>query len=76
MARTAGVESAGVGVRGMVRFEEQTKAESGQNGARAECGWAEAGGEERRRWPMGSGLDMISGQEEPLEVLSRGGDSS
>lgn len=25
---------------------------------------------------MGSGLDMLSGQEEPLEVLSRGGDSS
>lgn len=37
-----------MGGGGAVWFEEQTKVESGQNGARGQCGRVEAGGEEGR----------------------------
>lgn len=48
-----------------------------QNGVRAGCDGVEAGWEERRCWQTGSGLGTwVSGQEAPLRVQSRGGDSS
>lgn len=69
--RTTGVEHAG---RGMVWLEKLTK-DSGQNGVRAGCGVVETGGEERRCWQMGSGLDRGL-RTRATESTKQGGDSS